>query len=481
MPGTYYTKKRPKMKAKPIKRDKSRDSEMTKINEYLDNLKLPKKISNSSLTKISAEYNKKKTKSKRKSPKKSKSVRKSSKKSKSKRKSPKKIKSKRKSPKKSKSKRKSPKKIKSKRKSPKKSKRKVTNVGMKIKKLMKEGYPHKQAVAIALSMEKSNKLGPRGGYKKSPKKTKSKSTAASLDSDSEDEMEFRPNPPPNPPGRRGLINNPFRKKMGRPRSVKKESAVKKSSVRPRGRPPKGKKWNGTKYVVELPIQPTDDESLFETYLAILTDILGVEEIYQGLIDYYNDEENRHIKFDTVATKSAFPRRETGDTDPIIYNYEPGSNGDTHFRVYKPNPNATRAYNAWEIVDPYDLYQKPRTQGFCQMFAYFIATDNTDEFIMVNGEDSDDNKKIVYQKNTYLCLRKVLQLINAIKEKPKPDLIQKMEEGFQDCKDYKNKDKRKEYGIVDKSMTFEDFIKNLGYFKEESAQKYIDDLYDKKRS
>ena len=398
---------------------------------------------------------------------------------------------------------------------------------MKIKKLMKEGYPHKQAVAIALSMEKSNKLGPRGGYKKSPKRTKSKSTAASLDSDSEDEMEFRPNPPsnppgrkrligyysrpkmapprtrevvtdlvdtdsedeipfrpnppPNPPGRRGLINNPFRKKMGRPRSVKKESAVKKSSVRPRGRPPKGKKWNGTKYVVELPIQPTDDESLFETYLAILTDILGVEEIYQGLIDYYNDEENRHIKFDTVATKSAFPRRETGDTDPIIYNYEPGSNGDTHFRVYKPNPNATRAYNAWEIVDPYDLYQKPRTQGFCQMFAYFIATDNTDEFIMVNGEDSDDNKKIVYQKNTYLCLRKVLQLINAIKEKPKPDLIQKMEEGFQDCKDYKNKDKRKEYGIVDKSMTFEDFIKNLGYFKEESAQKYIDDLYDKKRS
>ena len=455
MPGTYYTKKRPKMKAKPIKRDKSRDSEMTKINEYLDNLKLPKKISNSSLTKISAEYNKKKTKSKRKSPKKSKSVRKS--------------------PKKSKSVRKSPKKTKSKRKSPKKSKRKVTNVGMKIKKLMKEGYPHKQAVAIALSMEKSNKLGPRGGYKKSPKRTKSKSTAALVDTDSEDEMEFLPNPP----GRKRSANNPSRKKMSRPRSVKKESAVKKSSVRPRGRPPKGKKWNGTKYVVELPIQPTAGESLFETYLAILTDILGVEEIYQGLIDYYNEEKETDIKLITKDKENDRPEPRTDNNDPLIYKYTPRLSGDTHFRVYKHDPNATLFHRKWVVVDPYDLYQKPRTQGFCQMFAYFIATDNTDEFIMVNREDSEDNKKIVYRKNTYLCLRKVLQLINAIKEKPKPDLIQKMEEGFQDCKDYKDEeDPTKEFGIVDKSMTFEDFIKNLGDFKEESVQKYIDDLYDK---
>ena len=39
----------------------------------------------------------------------------------------------------------------------------MTPVGYKIKKLMKEGYPHKQAIAIALSLNDSRRLGPRGG------------------------------------------------------------------------------------------------------------------------------------------------------------------------------------------------------------------------------------------------------------------------------------------------------------------------------
>jgi hypothetical protein len=36
----------------------------------------------------------------------------------------------------------------------------------KIKKLLKEGKKPKQAYAISKSMERSGKLGPRGGYKK---------------------------------------------------------------------------------------------------------------------------------------------------------------------------------------------------------------------------------------------------------------------------------------------------------------------------
>ncbi len=39
----------------------------------------------------------------------------------------------------------------------------MTPVGYKIKKLMKEGYPHKQAIAIALKMNEKGCLGPRGG------------------------------------------------------------------------------------------------------------------------------------------------------------------------------------------------------------------------------------------------------------------------------------------------------------------------------
>ena len=39
----------------------------------------------------------------------------------------------------------------------------MTPVGYKIKKLMKDGYPHKQSIAIALKMNERGCLGPRGG------------------------------------------------------------------------------------------------------------------------------------------------------------------------------------------------------------------------------------------------------------------------------------------------------------------------------
>jgi hypothetical protein len=38
-------------------------------------------------------------------------------------------------------------------------------INKKVKKLMDEGKPQKQAVAIALSMARDGKLGPQGGRK----------------------------------------------------------------------------------------------------------------------------------------------------------------------------------------------------------------------------------------------------------------------------------------------------------------------------
>ena len=49
-------------------------------------------------------------------------------------------------------------------------------VSNKIRKLRKEGYPQKQAVAIALSLADKGKLGPRGGIIKTKKKTNKKKT-----------------------------------------------------------------------------------------------------------------------------------------------------------------------------------------------------------------------------------------------------------------------------------------------------------------
>ena len=47
------------------------------------------------------------------------------------------------------------------------AKRKKSPVSLKISKLMKEGYPRKQAVAIALSMKEQGRLTKTGGYKRS--------------------------------------------------------------------------------------------------------------------------------------------------------------------------------------------------------------------------------------------------------------------------------------------------------------------------
>jgi len=52
---------------------------------------------------------------------------------------------------------------------------KKSPVSLKIKKLIMKGYPAKQAIAIALSMKDKKRLGPRGGYKKSRRRSRKKS------------------------------------------------------------------------------------------------------------------------------------------------------------------------------------------------------------------------------------------------------------------------------------------------------------------
>lgn len=47
-------------------------------------------------------------------------------------------------------------------------------VGKKISKLMHEGKPQKQAVAMSLSMKRAGRLSPGGGYIRSKKRTRSR-------------------------------------------------------------------------------------------------------------------------------------------------------------------------------------------------------------------------------------------------------------------------------------------------------------------
>ena len=212
---------------------------------------------------------------------------------------------------------------------------------------------------------------------------------------------------------------------------------------------------------EQPIIPTEGESVFESYLSILSDIIGTNNIYSKIIENYNEANNTKIELQQTNNDSALPNRKGrgNNLDPIIYNYKPRSDDSTHYRVYKYNPFARRK---WEIVDPYDLYQKKSSQGFCQMFAFFIATNNTQEFL----EKIDDNDKDLLTLNTFLCLRKVIDLINSSSS----ELKNRMKAEFENIKYEESK------GIVDKSLTFDDFVSELNKFNISDIRQYIDDLY-----
>jgi len=66
-----------------------------------------------------------------------------------------------------------------------------------------------------------------------------------------------------------------------------------------------------------------------------------------------------------------------------------------------------------LKDPYKLYQAKDTQGFCQMFAFFIATDDVDGFIPVNQRNKinvDEFNKLAI--NTQECAEKLLNLLDS---------------------------------------------------------------------
>lgn len=70
----------------------------------------------------------------------------------------------------------------------------------------------------------------------------------------------------------------------------------------------------------------------------------------------------------------------------------------------------------KIYDPYNLYQSVNTQGFCQMFAYFITINNADDFKEVGPQtiksQVDIDKFNVLAYNTQACAQKTLDLIES---------------------------------------------------------------------
>ena len=79
----------------------------------------------------------------------------------------------------------------------------------------------------------------------------------------------------------------------------------------------------------------------------------------------------------------------------------------------------------QTYDPYTNYQAQRTQGFCQMFAYFLAINETSKFTKVVQIDKIDILNFdKLAKNTQECARKSLEILDK-----NPEVYKKFKEDF----------------------------------------------------
>lgn len=211
------------------------------------------------------------------------------------------------------------------------------------------------------------------------------------------------------------------------------------------------------------IKTTEGESIFEAYLSVLTRLLGTQEIYQNIVKSYSDT----VTIQNVKGKDDHPKPEKKSVEPIIYYYDDLNEQGTHYRVFSYEINTTSRKKSvvkkWTIIDPYDLYQKKNSHGFCQMFAFFIATKNTRGFIN-KTETPRQNMKDVHIHNTFECLKKTIHLMETFPD----EIIDSLELEFKDLK------KEPNYGIS-RNMKLAHLIRDLREFETADVDSYITDL------
>ena len=228
-----------------------------------------------------------------------------------------------------------------------------------------------------------------------------------------------------------------------------------------------------KHSVTQGITPTEGESVFESYLSVLTHLLGTQEIYENIVDEFSDV----VRIQEVTGKDSIPTLKKNTFNPIIYRYksnkangDDGDDGATHYRVYSYEKNeSSRRKNTfkWKIIDPYDLYQKKDSHGFCQMFAFYIATNNTVGFIdktKVKETMTKKHLKLIHTHNTFECLQKTITLI----ENSPASIKNALKTEFSDLE----KDPR--FGIP-RNMKFSDFLEDLKRFEVTDLDDYIETL------
>lgn len=150
--------------------------------------------------------------------------------------------------------------------------------------------------------------------------------------------------------------------------------------------------------LDLCIWPTEKESQFESFQAVLAAMLNAEDDspYKLLAHKYGL--NLEVKSDEKIQEYKMTRRTC-----IFYEKE-GVYEDEETTHY------TAMLRGVEL-NPYDYYQPPDTQGFCQMFAFFLATDQTTGFTEVRSRRSTSWENFrKYACNTLEVIPKLLNLL-----------------------------------------------------------------------
>tara|TARA_B110000967_G_scaffold184697_1_gene204353 strand:+ start:12595 stop:13368 length:774 start_codon:yes stop_codon:yes gene_type:complete len=211
---------------------------------------------------------------------------------------------------------------------------------------------------------------------------------------------------------------------------------------------------------------TEGESIFESYLTILTDLIGVQDIYK-MIAYPIKVLTVHEKYcNTPWMKPDIP---TNNEKFIYYCCKEEEYNDnktecepmyTHYKVLDYETRGRKGGLKPTIKDPYHLYQKSGSHGFCQMYAKFIADNDVNDFATIKNNRS-------YQKNTFVCLQKTLKIIQE-----NETIYNVLQNGFNN--DLQVRHIRENKGIT-QHMTFEQFIQDLYIFKLEDIEQYILEL------
>jgi hypothetical protein len=193
----------------------------------------------------------------------------------------------------------------------------------------------------------------------------------------------------------------------------------------------------------LHVQPslTENESQFEAFQAILTLLLNadIDSPYSLL-----------LKKNNIPLFLKNSKNSSIHNDGIFYNRP--YKGSTHY--------ITKKNGKW--FDPYDDYQPKGTQGFCQLFAYFIYKEDVKDFkkVKVNQKVTVSNFSD-YAFNSYQCLQKFFQVL-----KDNPKVMTRLEEKF------KTVDK-KMYGIRPRT-TARQYLKEFAELPFQAVLYYIYD-------